>query len=379
MKLDQHTNIRVLHIINGEHYSGGERVQDILGLTLPEYGYDVGFACLVPDLFPKVYRAKNSPIYALPMKHRADISPLITLREIIRSDKYKLIHSHMPRTALLAKLASLLEHIPMVHHIHCPTLFDSPQLFKNIVSASLERISLIGASAVIPCSQGMKQYARSIRVNEKRISVVLNGIPLINYPKDKRPPKEIWVFGMVALFRPRKGLEFLLNAIKSLKDKRLLFKFRAIGDFMSEEYRIQILNLVDQLDIADLIEWVGFSDDVPQELRKLDFFVLPSTGGEGLPIAILEAMATQLPVITTNIPGNEEVIRHGIEGYLCNPESSVSLSKFLEKMMSDHDNWQKMSMNAYNRQRECFSDKSMALGVAQIYDKILNVSRSTSN
>jgi len=379
MNFDQHSNIRVLHIINGEHYSGGERVQDILGLTLPEYGYDVGFACLVPDLFPKVYRAKNSPIYALPMKHRADMSPLNSLREIIRSERYQLLHSHMPRTAPIARLASLLERIPMVHHIHCPTLFDSPHLFKNFISASLERISLIGASAIIPCSQGMKQYAKSIGINDKRISVVLNGIPLLNDSKEIRHPKEEWIFGMVALFRPRKGLEFLLNAIKSLKDKGHHFKFRAIGDFMSEDYRNQILNLVDQLDIADVIQWVGFTDDVPKELRKLDFFVLPSTGGEGLPIAILEAMATKLPVITTKIPGSQEVIRHGIDGYLCHPENNASLSKYLEKMITDHDSWQLMSMNAYNRQREYFSDKSMASGVAHIYDKILNVSHTMDN
>jgi glycosyltransferase involved in cell wall biosynthesis len=148
---------------------------------------------------------------------------------------------------------------------------------------------------------------------------------------------------------------------------------------MSEDYRNQILNLVDQLDIAETIQWVGFTDNVAQELRKLDFFVLPSTGGEGLPIAILEAMATKLPVITTRIPGSEEVVRHGIDGYLCHPENSASLSKYLEKMITDKDSWQLMSMNAYKRQREYFSDKSMASGVAQIYDKILNVPHAVNN
>lgn len=379
MNYDQHSNIRVLHIINGEHYSGGERVQDILGLTLPEFGYDVGFVCLVPDLFPKVYRAKNSPIYELPMKHRADIGPLISLRKIIRSEHYQLLHSHMPRTAPIARLASLLENVPMVHHIHCPTLFDSPHFLKNLISASLERISLIGASTIIPCSQGMKRYAKSIGINDRRISVVLNGIPLLDNSKEIQQHNDEWIFGMVALFRPRKGLEFLLNAMKTLKDKGYQFKFRAIGDFMSEEYRTQILSLVDQLGISEFIEWIGFTNDVPDELRKLDFFVLPSTGGEGLPIAILEAMATKLPVITTKIPGSEEVIRHGIDGYLCQPEDSESLFKYLEKMITDRDGWKLMSMNAYNRQREYFSDKSMASGIAHIYDKILNISHSLEN
>lgn len=372
MESKHHLNIKVLHIINGEHYSGGERVQDILGLTLPDYGYDVGFVCLKPDLFPKVYRSKNSPIYELPMKHRADISPLKAIRDIIRSENYQLLHSHMPRTAPLTRLASVLEHVPMVHHIHCPTLFDSPNMVKNVVSATLERISLIGASAIIPCSEGMKDYARNVLVSEKTLRVVLNGIPQLGPLINRSHSDDIWTFGMVALYRPRKGLEYLLSALKILKEKNFQFKFRAIGDFMSEGYRVEILNLVQQLEIEDLIDWVGFKEDVPQELMKLDFFVLPSIGGEGLPIAILEAMAAGMPIITTSIPGNKEIIRHGLDGYLCDPKSTDSLALNMAKMMADEENWKTMRTKAFHRQRDHFSDKSMASGVANIYSEILH-------
>ncbi len=373
MESNHHLNIKVLHIINGEHYSGGERVQDILGLTLPDYGYDVGFICLKPDLFPQVYRSKTSPIYELPMKHRADIGgPLKALRNIIRSENYKLLHSHMPRTAPVARLASILENVPLVHHIHCPTLFDSPNLVKNIASATLERISLIGASMIIPCSEGMKSYARSVRISEKKLCVVLNGIPQLGPLINRSHSGELWTFGMVALYRPRKGLEYLLSALKTLKEKNFRFKFKAIGDFMSEDYRTEILDLVRQLKIEDLIDWVGFKKDIPQELMKLDFFVLPSIGGEGLPIAILEAMAAGMPIITTSIPGNREVIRHGIDGYLCAPKNADSLAENMAKIMGDVDNWKIMRSNAYHRQKEHFSDQSMASGIANIYSNILN-------
>lgn len=363
--------VPVLHVINGEHYSGGERVQDILGQTLPNYGYSVGFACLKPDLFPKVYRSKSSPIYPLPMNHRADFAPLQQLRKIIRKQGYKLIHSHMPRTAPLARLASFQENVPMVHHIHCPTLYDSPNPIKNLISATLERISLIRIARIIPCSEGMKLYARSVGISDNRISVVLNGIPQVGPLVDRPDPTDVWLFGIVALFRPRKGLEYLLKAMESLKNKGYTFRLRAIGDFMSEDYRREITQLVQQLGIAELIDWVGFKKDVTRELKKLDFFVLPSTGGEGLPIAILEAMAAGLPVITTEIAGSKEVIRNGLDGYLCQPESVESLSTCFEKMMSSIDNWSMLRKNAYRRQQDYFSDHSMAAGVASVYQKIL--------
>lgn len=371
MKMISSTNVRVLHVINGTHYSGGERVQDILGLTLPDFGYEVGYACLKPDLFPRVYRARSSPIYSLPMRHRADISPLKALREVIRTEGYRIVHSHMPRTAPLSRLACAFEHVPMVHHIHCPTLFDSPNPILNLVSATVERISLINVSKVIPCSQGMKDYVRSIGISKKRIAVVLNGIPAYGPLVPRPEPQGEWVFGIVALFRPRKGLEYLLNAMRIVKNKGFHFRLRAIGDFMAEEYRTKIRELVGQLGLSAFIDWVGFRRDIPAELKKLDFFVLPSTGGEGLPIAILEAMAAGLPVVTTGIAGSREVIRDGMDGYLCKPGSVASLAACLERMMADPSSWSRLRASAHARQREQFSDISMASGVARVYDSVL--------
>lgn len=364
-------NTRILHVINGEHYSGGERVQDILGFTLPEYGYEVGFACLKPELFPKVYRSKSSPIYPLPMRYRGDMTPVKLLRDVIRSEGYKLVHSHMPRTAPLSRLAAKMENIPMVHHIHCPTLYDSPNPIKNVVTATIERISLIGIDRVIPCSEGMKQYAKSVGISNKNITVVLNGIPSFGPLMDRAEPNNEWIFGIVALFRPRKGLEYLLKAMERLKSRNLPFRLRAIGDFMTEEYRGEILQLVKRLGLEDSIDWVGFKQDIPAELKQLDFFVLPSIGGEGLPIAILEAMAAGLPVITTEIAGSKEVIRDGVDGYLCQPSNIDSLAASLEKIMCNPKNWSNLRNNAHQRQREHFSDHSMTAAVAQIYDEIL--------
>jgi glycosyltransferase involved in cell wall biosynthesis len=277
----------------------------------------------------------------------------------------------MPRTAPLSRIAAKIENIPMVHHIHCPTLYDSPNPIKNLVSATIERISLIGVDRVIPCSEGMKQYANSVGISDKNITVVLNGIPSFGPLLDRAEPSTEWVFGIVALFRPRKGLEYLLKAMERLKSKNFRFKLRAIGDFMTEEYRREILQLVKQLGIENSVDWVGFKKDIPAELKQLDFFVLPSIGGEGLPIAILEAMAAGLPVITTEIAGSKEVIRDGVDGYLCQPSSIDSLTASLEKIMCNPKNWANLRNHAYQRQQEYFSDHSMTAAVARIYNEIL--------
>src|SRR5262245_62129639 len=69
-------NIRVLHVINGEHYAGAERVQDLLAQRLPEFGFDVGFACLKPHQFPRQRQARDVPLFEVPMGGRLDLRPV---------------------------------------------------------------------------------------------------------------------------------------------------------------------------------------------------------------------------------------------------------------------------------------------------------------
>ena len=86
---------RVLHFINGEHYSGAERVQDLLAMRLPESGYQVGLACVKPKLFPKMYQAADARLYEVPMRSRFDLAALRELRRIIVEENYDILHAHL--------------------------------------------------------------------------------------------------------------------------------------------------------------------------------------------------------------------------------------------------------------------------------------------
>ena len=66
-------SVRVLHIINGEHYAGAERVQDLLGVRLNEFGYEAGFVCMKPGQFPALRQAIHQPLYEVPMRSRWDL------------------------------------------------------------------------------------------------------------------------------------------------------------------------------------------------------------------------------------------------------------------------------------------------------------------
>jgi hypothetical protein len=131
--------VRVLHVVNGEHYSGAERVQDLLALNLAEFGFDVGFACLKPGRFDQMRQAKRAPLADLHMRSRVDLLPALRLARLITNQKYALVHTHSPRAALAGRLASALAGVPLVHHVHSHTASDWTRMRQNRLNGGVRR------------------------------------------------------------------------------------------------------------------------------------------------------------------------------------------------------------------------------------------------
>ena len=362
---------RVLHIINGEHYSGAERVQDLLALNLPELGFEVGFACLKPGRFADLRQAQQAPLVNLCMRSRIDLRPVFRLARLIRQQRYALVHTHTPRAALVGRLASALAGVPLVHHVHSPTASDSTRGWQDRLNAYVERNSLIGVSEVIAVSYSLAAYAQHQGIAAERISVVPNGVPTHGPLEDRLPPRETWTLGTVALFRPRKGMEVLLEAVALLRRQGLDVQLQAVGDFETADYEFKIKLLAEQLGIGQHVHWTGFTQDVPSELARMDIFVLPSLFGEGLPMVILEAMACGVPIVGTRVEGVPEAVRHGVEGLIARPNDSQDLSRVIAQYVHGGVDWSRLRLNAHRRQAARFSQQSMAQGVADIYNRVL--------
>lgn len=362
---------RILHVINGEHYSGAERVQDLLALNLPHFGFDVGFACLKPGRFAQSRVSQCTPLVELPMRGKVDLRPALRLARLVRQDDYELIHTHTPRAALVGRIAAALAGVPLVHHVHSPTASDSTRGWPDRVNARIERASLTGAAAVITVSCSLAAYAASQGILQSKIWVVPNGVP-VRGPLDARlPPIKPWTLGAVALFRPRKGMEVLLEAMALLRDRGDVVRLRAVGPFETVEYQQKIQRLVARLGLTDAIDWIGFTSDVPAELAQMDLFVLPSLFGEGLPMVILEAMACGVPIVATRVEGVPEAVRDGQEGSLAEPNDAYDLARAIARVIHGELDWSSLRKNVLRRQADCFSDQSMAEGVANVYRQVL--------
>ena len=123
--------------------------------------------------------------------------------------------------------------------------------------------------------------------------------------------------------------------------------------------------------VSDIVDWVGFTNDVSAELAQMDLFVLPSLFGEGLPMVVLEAMAAGVPVIGTRVEGVPEAVADGIGGLLAEPNSAEDLARCLHDILSGTVSWTDLRENALQRHASEFSDQAMASGVAEVYRRVL--------
>jgi glycosyltransferase involved in cell wall biosynthesis len=368
----------VLHVINGEHYSGAERVQDLLAGRLPEFGFRVGLACVKPDRFPLMFQSREAPLYRMPMSGRLDLRAVRRLVAIVRAGGYQLLHAHTPRTVLVAALASKITGVPLVYHVHSPTLRDSTSPWRNRINAWIERISLARASALIAVSQSLGEYIRARAPRGAVVAVVPNGVPCRRPWPVRTEAHEPWTIGAVALFRPRKGMEILLDALAMLRSAGLPVRLRAVGDFETPDYRHEVLNRVERLGLKGAIDWTGFTQDVDAELDRMDTFVLPSLFGEGLPMVVLEAMAAGVPIVATRVEGTPEAIRDGQDGLIVPPGDAAALAAAIHRIFSGQTDREALRASAHERHAQHFSDQSMAAGGAEVYRRVLSAATSRS-
>jgi glycosyltransferase involved in cell wall biosynthesis len=364
--------VRVLHLVNGDLYAGAERVQDLLAQRLGEFGFDLSFACLKPGRFALDRHWQAAPLFDVAMRSRFDLSPAARVAKIIRHGNYHLLHTHSPRAAVVGRLASSMARVPMVHHLHSPATADTEYYLRNQVNALVERWSLRRAAALIAVSGSIAEYARRNRLPVDTLTVVHNGVPVEGPLVERATPQSCWTVGTVALFRPRKGLEILLESLAQLRGRGIDVRLRAVGGFRDAAYEAQIKSLSARLRLEGAIDWVGFTRDVIGQMRAMDLFVLPSVFGEGLPMVVLEAMSAGVPVVATRVEGVPEAIRDGIDGLIAAPSDPDDLAQAIARVTSGQLDWQSMCREAHLRQREHFSDRSMAAGVARVYRALLS-------
>lgn len=219
------------------------------------------------------------------------------------------------------------------------------------------------ANALVANSEGLREFARKF-YDRKAIDIIYNGVDIEKfYPNyDKRKPEQINLLFISRLIE-RKGLQFIIPELKSIQsgtDKQI--KLTVVGD---GPYREKLEELVEQYGVTDMVTFIGQKDkeELLPYYQAGDIFVFPSKR-EGMPNAVLEAMACGLPVIMTPCEGSKELIEGN--GVIASAEE---MGKTLKNVVGNAQQLEVWSKESRNRAEMLFSWNSVVESYLGIINK----------
>lgn len=189
------------------------------------------------------------------------------------------------------------------------------------------------AAAVVACSDGLRELARETDTTLK-IEVIPDGLDLGRFEPVQRDayPEKIRVLTIGRLI-PRKGFQFLIRALPQIVEKATHdFEIEVVGD---GPYQAELLTLAENLGVTAYIRFTGSVPyaELPEKYRHADIFILPSLA-EGMPLVVLEAMGTGLPIVASRVQGIDELVAPEVNGALFQAGDVDGLAHALVKLIN---------------------------------------------
>lgn len=300
-----------------------------------------------------------------------NIRLLLKVRDVvryIREHNIHLIHAHLPWAGVVARLAGKMAHVPVLYTEH------NKQERYHFATRVLNLTTMNMLSGVIAVSADVEASIRKHKAQLRaKLLTILNGVNVTHFSPDasKREgmrsalgiPSDAHVILTIAVFRFQKRLDLWLEIAKHILEKNPGTHFIMVGDG-------PLKKLVEQkrvaLGLTAHVHLVGLQTEVRPYLAASDIYMMSSVF-EGLPIALLEAMAFGLPVISTDAGGIKEVITHERDGMLCKVDEPQHLVEFASELIAQPHRRAAMGVSARQRIVSDFSMEKMVSKLQRLY------------
>ena len=226
------------------------------------------------------------------------------------------------------------------------------------------------AKSTVCVANYCKEYLRQKGISEKKLRVIHNGIPksLRTPPEMNVPLRAEWgvadneiLLGVVSRLDPVKGLTYLVSAFTKLAKKNSNLKLVVIGTGTLDN---SLKKQINDEGIADQVIFAGFRSDIDNCLQAIDIFILPSLA-EYHSIGLLEAMRAKKAIVATDVGGNTESIRDGIEGLIIRPANTNDIIIAVEKLLESRALRDTLAKAARGRFEQFFTVEKTAEATAQ--------------
>lgn len=356
----------------GKEWRGGQRQSLFLAKELKRKG--LPFFFIVQPESPLHQKACEAELPVLPFKIRNefDLPAILRLAWAMKRKKCLLVHFHDAHSAAVGSVAASLAKVPfriITRRVDFP-------LKKNYFS---RRKYMKNVDAIIAISEGVKKVLVEGGVDPENVEVISSGIDFSSFEEDSSAltskdylhrefsfAVDDYLVGIVAHLADHKGHQYLIQATKILKQQAPKIKTIIVGE---GPLSMELDRQAKELDVEDIIFFLGFRKDIPKILSSLDLFVL-SSHLEGMGSSILDAMASRLPVVATKVGGIPEVVINGETGLLVPPRNPSALARAILRLYSDKTLASRLGQKGYELVHRKFSAEAMADKVVRLYEKI---------
>jgi glycosyltransferase involved in cell wall biosynthesis len=306
-----------------------------------------------------------------------DLLALIEIYCFIKKNNIEVIHTHSSKAGILGRLAARLAKAKVViHTVHGWSFNDYQPALVRRIFIWFERFSARFTHKIIVVSHYDKQKGLNNRIGkEDKYELIRYGIDYKDFSnKEKNSRQELGIkpddlaVGMVACFKPQKSPTDFIRLAFLVKKSLPKVKFILVGDGI---LRKRIEKLICKLDLKEQVFLAGWRKDIPGILSAVDVFVLTSLW-EGLPIVVLEALASSKPVVATHTGGIQEIGIEGRAGFLIPPRNMVLMSEKLVILLKDEELRKQMGLEARESLDSNFNLENMVNTTKTLYENLIN-------
>jgi glycosyltransferase involved in cell wall biosynthesis len=273
-----------------------------------------------------------------------DAAALVALLRLIRRERPQIVHTHTAKAGTLGRLAAWLAGVPVVVHTYHGHVFRgyfSPARTRFFVA--VERWLARRTDRLLAVSPQVRRELLELGIGTpEQVAVVPLGLdldPLVagDTAAGGGPRRELGidpaapVVAIVARLVPIKAHEVFFAAASIVSGRRPDARVLVVGD---GERRAELEALVERLGLGPVVRFLGWRGDLPAIYRDVDVVVLTSRN-EGSPVSLIEAMAAGRPVVATCVGGVPDLVEHGVNGCLVEPDQPAAVAEAVLALLQD--------------------------------------------
>lgn len=332
------------------------------------------FVVIAPEnkIFRDFCKDNNVPYYAVNLLRGLNpFKAVLALRQIlkvIRLEKPDLIHAHSAKGGFLGRLAAKIKNIKVIYTPHAFSYLPFTGV-KRVAFFLLELLAKRWTTYLLAISYSEANRAiYELGFKKSTVKVVLNSIPVNNYPENRRNKTKIKI-RMIGRLTSQKNHELFLEIAGKLIPKYSNLEFAILGAGIHDDLFPEIHAYLNNNNLTDKVSIERWGNSATSErfLAETDIYIMTSVF-EGLPFSLLEAMSLGIPCVVTKVDGNTDVINNNENGFSC--LSANEFAAKIELLINSAELRQQLGREGYEYVKTNHNLKINLRQIENLYDMI---------